>query len=336
MTVTASPIIPVVARHPLLLSRSVDPIVTSDDGTQSVIDPETLQPVDQGLATDGSGTDFDVAAIIWLAWSLAVGIPLALAGIRLWRLTTGVSLGIAFSVCVWAAFINTISASGLSDLVLTCIVMGAFVLGFAVGVFEIGRLAGISFLGILGGFSIAVRIVLFRDGLLAPPFFANWLICTAFGIAGFVLVVLRQRAAIVISSASVGTFLTALGIDLILNRQKGMSTGLRFLFDRNNHHLIDIFSRGWHPPLMTIIIMAASLGLIPILAYGQHRIFKRPFKPERPSSALYSVTDGEESYPQSGEVNNEGAHSRMALLEEKEPQTPSPQPQERSSSRFSM
>lgn len=39
-----------------------------------------------------------------------------------------------------------------------------------------------------------------------------------------------------LSSASVGTFLTALGIDLIIRKQTGMSMGLRYLFDRNSAH----------------------------------------------------------------------------------------------------
>lgn len=40
-----------------------------------------------------------------------------------------------------------------------------------------------------------------------------------------------------ISSASVGTFFTFLGIDLLVARQSGLSFGLRYLFDRNDAHL---------------------------------------------------------------------------------------------------
>ncbi len=39
-------------------------------------------------------------------------------------------------------------------------------------------------------------------------------------------------------SSAVGTFLSALGIDLLINRQAGMSFGLRFLFDRNSTHMV--------------------------------------------------------------------------------------------------
>lgn len=80
------------------LSKRRDDVMQLDNGTMVVIDPETSQPLAQDVASDGSGTDFDAPAIIWLAWSFAVGVPLALAGIKLWRLTTGASLGIAAAV----------------------------------------------------------------------------------------------------------------------------------------------------------------------------------------------------------------------------------------------
>ena len=40
-----------------------------------------------------------------------------------------------------------------------------------------------------------------------------------------------------IGCASVGTFMTGLGIDLLINKQAGLSFGLRFLFDRNDSHV---------------------------------------------------------------------------------------------------
>ncbi|CAL1711492.1 unnamed protein product [Somion occarium] len=285
-TTSASPIgQPWLPSH---LSARSDPVITAENGTMYAIDPSTMEPVPQGSASDGSGVDLNASALIWLVWSFVVGVPLALTGIRFWRLTTAASLGIACVVCVWAAFVNTLGPSGISDLLLTCLVMGAFGLGFFIGLFNLGRLAGITFLALSAGFSIGVRIVLFRDGLLVPSFFVNWIIATVCAVIGFVLVVVRQRLAILVSSASVGTFLIGLGVDLVINKQKGMSTGLRFLFDRNNSHLVDLFTRGWHPPISTIIILAVSLALIPPLAYTQHRIFKAPFTPERPPSVLIS------------------------------------------------
>lgn len=69
-------------------------VVTAQNGSIYVADPVTQQPVPQGSASDGGGYGFDVPAIIWLAWSFAVGTPLMLAGIRLSRATTGAAIGI--------------------------------------------------------------------------------------------------------------------------------------------------------------------------------------------------------------------------------------------------
>lgn len=147
------------------------------------------------------------------------------------------------------------NAEGLSDLVLTIIVLAAFGVGFFIGLLNLGRVAGIWMLGILGGMSIGIRIVLLRDGLLIPKYAANWFIVGILMIVGLGVTVFRQRfglvgarltsaslvlteSAKVSSCAAVGSFLVALGIDLILNKQSGMSTGLRFLFDRNSSHFL--------------------------------------------------------------------------------------------------
>ena len=104
---------------------------------------------------------------------------------------------------MWASFINTLDATGISDTVLTALSMGAFGAGLVFGALNVGRIAGITLLGILGGFSIGVRVILFRPGLLVPEvLYVNWLIITIVGILGFLLVLLRQRAAIVRTSGN--------------------------------------------------------------------------------------------------------------------------------------
>ncbi|THH21861.1 hypothetical protein EUX98_g8253 [Antrodiella citrinella] len=257
-----------------------------------VADPVTQLPIPQGKASDGSGYGFDAPAIIWLAWSFAVGAPLMLAGIRLSRLTTGAAIGMACTLLIWAALVNTESASGIPDILLDALCMGAFGFGFFLGLLSLGRIPGITLLGTMGGFSIGVRIILFRPGLLDPDSLAvNWLIITVIGIIGFVIVVMRQRVAITLGSAAVGTFLVALGIDLVINKQEGMGRGLRYLFDRNNVHLVEIDTIGWHPPMVTEIIMGVSLALTPLLAIMQHYIFRQPFKRVRSDSLASLVTE---------------------------------------------
>lgn len=74
-------------------------VINNSTGTPQVFDSVTQQPIPQGPATDGGGTGFDISAIIWLAFSFAVGTPMAIAGIHLWRITTGVGIGLAAAVC---------------------------------------------------------------------------------------------------------------------------------------------------------------------------------------------------------------------------------------------
>ncbi|KNZ81255.1 hypothetical protein J132_02207 [Termitomyces sp. J132] len=240
---------------------------------------------------------------------------MTIAGIRLWRMTTGVGVGLAAAVCSWAALNNTVNNNGIPDAVLTAIVLGFFVVGFVFGLFEIGRIAGISLIGITGGLAFGTRVVILRPGLLVPGvnlFFADWVVVALFGALGGAFIVSQktQRAGILVGSASVGTFFIALGIDLILNRQSGMSRGLRFLFDRNASHALvrlkkvfsflssvptdfkqDIIGGGYTPTLRTQITIAVSLGLTPLLAFFQHCAFKQPFSRKRPESQKIQLPD---------------------------------------------
>ncbi|RPD57677.1 hypothetical protein L226DRAFT_165779 [Lentinus tigrinus ALCF2SS1-7] len=254
-------------------------VVTSETGDNtSVINPTNNQPIAQGPGTDGGGTDFSLPAIIWLAFVFVTGIPLALAGVRLYRVTTGLGIGLALTLCVWAAFVNTVSADGLSDIVLTVIGMGGFLVGFICGVLDFGRWAGILLIGFLGGLSVGIRVVLLRPGLLIPTYIVNWLVLVPFMLIGIFSVLLKQRLGIISCCAAIGSFLVALGVDLILEKQSGWSFALRFMFDRNNSHFLAIVHKGYDPSLMTQIILGASIGAIPILAFAQHKIFKGPFR----------------------------------------------------------
>ncbi|EKM53362.1 uncharacterized protein PHACADRAFT_125005 [Phanerochaete carnosa HHB-10118-sp] len=254
-----------------------------------------MQQIAQGSATDGAGVDFSVPAIVWLVWAFAVGIPLMLAGFRLGRLTTGAATGCAATLAIWASFVNAVGADGILDLWLMVLPVAAFGCGFVLGLFEFGRIAGIAVLGALGGLSLGVRIVLFRPGLLFPhPYWANWVVTMVLGAIFLILVIAKQKAGITLSAAALGTFLTALGVDLVVNKQSGMSMGLRYFFDRNAAHIYWLQTRGWHPPIATEVIMAISLAAIPLLAYAQHRIFKQPFKRVRSRSISSRLSADEE------------------------------------------
>lgn len=82
-----------------ILHRRRDPlIITNTTGQPAVIDPTTRTGIAQGAATDAGGVGHDAPALIWVSFSLVVGLPMAFAGIRGWRLTTGVGVGLAGTV----------------------------------------------------------------------------------------------------------------------------------------------------------------------------------------------------------------------------------------------
>ncbi|KAF5357418.1 hypothetical protein D9758_005934 [Tetrapyrgos nigripes] len=251
------------------------------DGTSQVVDTSKNRIIPQGLATDGSGSGFQGPAIIWIIYLLALGVPLAIAGIRGWRFTTGVALALAAAVCAWAAIINSVNEVGVSDFVLILVILAFSFLGFIMGIFEFARVGATGILGVVGGLAFGMRVVLLKDGLLFSAkslYFLNWIIAGFFGAAGGLTIIWWQRLGLLFACASSGTFLTVLGVDLILYEQSGLSRGLRFLFDRNSSHIEDILGNGYHPTLITVIMLAVSMGVVPLLALLQHRIFPQPFR----------------------------------------------------------
>ena len=55
--------------------------------------------VDIGSAPDGAGTGYDLSALLRLTFELAVGLYLTSAGMRWWRITTGLAIGLVFAFC---------------------------------------------------------------------------------------------------------------------------------------------------------------------------------------------------------------------------------------------
>lgn len=82
---------------PQLAPRSIT--VTNISGTIRVFDSATDQAILQGPATDGSGTNFSLCAVIWIAFCFIIGTPMAIAGIRGWRFTLGVGIALSAAVC---------------------------------------------------------------------------------------------------------------------------------------------------------------------------------------------------------------------------------------------
>lgn len=94
---SASPLLcPLPSIH---LASRASPILNNHTGQLQAFNPITQQRIPQGPATDAGGQDFDGPAILWIIFSFVIGPPMAFAGIRGWRLTTGVGLGLAATVC---------------------------------------------------------------------------------------------------------------------------------------------------------------------------------------------------------------------------------------------
>ena len=96
-TVLALPFTPSTFLRLDVVSRDV--IVNNSTGVPQIFDSSTEQIIPQGPATDGSGTNFSLPAVIWIVFCFAIGIPMAVAGIRGWRLTTGVGIGLPAAAC---------------------------------------------------------------------------------------------------------------------------------------------------------------------------------------------------------------------------------------------
>lgn len=203
--------------HYILSTRDRSGVIINDaDGSVAVFNSQTQQLIPQGSASDGGGAGFGAPAVLWVVVSFILGVPLAVAGIRGWRLTIGAAIGLSAAVCceciqfvicstgltnpyklAWAAFINTISSQGFSDIALDGLVFGFFALGFILGLFEFARVAGVACLGVLGGLAVGIRIVLFKSGLLVHVFFVNWLVVTGCAVLGLLLMLWTQRVGIV-------------------------------------------------------------------------------------------------------------------------------------------
>jgi len=70
-----------------------------DEATRAVTDREGQGKVDPGPASDGEGSGFDVPAVVRLTFELAVGLYLTFGGMRWWRITTGLAIGLVFAFC---------------------------------------------------------------------------------------------------------------------------------------------------------------------------------------------------------------------------------------------
>lgn len=85
------------ATHHIIHAVGRDLLVDEVSGT--VVNSVDQSRVDQGPASDGAGSGFDVPAILWLSFGMAIGLYLTLCGMRLWVITTAFAIGLVLAFC---------------------------------------------------------------------------------------------------------------------------------------------------------------------------------------------------------------------------------------------
>ncbi|CAE7128424.1 unnamed protein product [Rhizoctonia solani] len=309
-----------VEARPTLVSRAIIRPIPMPGFSVSVFDDATGAPIPQVQASDGGGLIggkvLSAPGLVWAISAAVIGVPLGLAGVKLWRVTTALGGGLTLAFAMWTALVNTISENGLapsqsmSDMLILLITGVAFLVGMVGGAFRLMVLPAMAAICALGGSSVAVRGIILRPGLLVPPgqnrqlAFVNILIVVVGALSGGLGVIFKQRESMIFSTSCIGSFLAALAIDLLVNGQNGMSRGLRSLFDMNENHIADLVGGGYNPPLSSQIIVASSLGLALILCAIQHFAFPGPFRQPPPRDRTQSIIGStsekdSSSFPQS-------------------------------------
>ncbi|KAG8755905.1 hypothetical protein FRC11_005677 [Ceratobasidium sp. 423] len=203
----------VVDARPTLTSRAIIRPVPMPGFNVTVLDDVTGAPIPQAQASDGGGLIggriFSAPNLIWAISAAVIGVPLGVAGVKLWRVTTALGGGLALAFAIWTALINTISENGLassqstSDMLILLITGAAFLVGMIGGAFRLVVLPAMAAICALGGSSIAVRGIILRPGLLVPPgpnqqlAFVNLVIVAVGGLTGGLSVIFKQRESMV-------------------------------------------------------------------------------------------------------------------------------------------
>lgn len=193
----ASPVLVTPSRRQLL-NPPISPI-----GESPLSLPVPGDTFSQVSYSDGGGSDYNAPAILWIVFASLLGLPLSIAGVRGWRITSGTGLGLVLSFIIWCIFVNATTGASLaanpvtSDLLLSLFVWGCFLLGVVLGSLRIGIVAGVCALGASGGAALGILIALLRPGLLVPIYAINIVPIGIFGLAGAAWPIWHQRLAVV-------------------------------------------------------------------------------------------------------------------------------------------
>lgn len=82
-TASASPI----PSPALVPTRVGAPVASPSNNTPSALPP-----------TDGGGQGFSIPAILWIVFCALIGLPLVIIGVRGWKVTSGVGIGLSLAI----------------------------------------------------------------------------------------------------------------------------------------------------------------------------------------------------------------------------------------------
>ncbi|KAK9896378.1 hypothetical protein P389DRAFT_196470 [Cystobasidium minutum MCA 4210] len=232
----------------------------------------TIAPSSSSYVPFSSATSRTAAVnIAFSAVSLLVGGVLCLCGRRAWRITCAIAVGLAFELIAAAVVFNAIGANGFkssysatdNNLAAFAIILGAGIFGFGFSrllprKWYIGWWLGWALLGPIAGMSIAMTVIMLGGGddMLFGSIVGRWILIAGLAIIGLIAVSSTKWTGATLACCIVGSWLLALGVDLILNTNLGVSAGLRKLLDYNALHQEALLP--YSPSLSTRLLFGLS------------------------------------------------------------------------------
>jgi len=252
-------------------------------------------PVDSSmLGLDGSQPSIrSVSLVLQALVPLVISFVLLLAGRRLYRFTTTVSVGLSCALFTWALFVNLETGQSIGGwtgevaaLTVWSVMIGGGLIGSMIGyqatwwgAHVTGRLC----LGANAGVGFAFSMLLFKAGLLIHSPAAQWALVSVCAIFAIIAVLFDHVVGPLFAISLSGSFLFLLGVDLFSTAGiGGIASGLRFLMDHNPDH--QALMTPYSPSKSTRILIIVS-WVIAAISFGfQYFFFKTPFGPLPPSA----------------------------------------------------
>ncbi|KNF00413.1 hypothetical protein PSTG_06342 [Puccinia striiformis f. sp. tritici PST-78] len=297
------------------MSTSDEPIDNFDpDSSPPQSGPMPGQEDISLLGLDGSLSSIrSVSLILQALIPLIISLILLLAGRRLYRFTTTVSVGLTFAIFTWSVCVNLENGQTIGGwtgevaaMTVWSVMIGAGLIGAIIGyqytwwgAHVTGRLC----LGANSGVAFAFSILVFKSGLLIHHPAGQWSLVAASAIMGVLAVLCDHVIGPLLSVSLCGSFLFLLGVDLFNTQGNGgVGAGLRLLLDHNPDH--QVIMNPYTPMKSTTTLIIVS-WVIAVLSFGfQYVFYKMPFGPLPPAGeedeeeGLGTESKGKESFSQ--------------------------------------